>query len=85
MCKCTPSLRTPFCGAPTCEWPEQALQAEVETIEKFEPLELLEIIHRKFARSHAPLEAIVFDPSKNMNVSIDQVIVETLRRNGVDV
>lgn len=21
MCKCTPSMRTPFCGRPGCEWP----------------------------------------------------------------
>lgn len=23
MCKCTPEKRTPFCGAPGCEWPKQ--------------------------------------------------------------
>ena len=23
MCKCTPNKRTPFCGAPGCEWPPQ--------------------------------------------------------------
>lgn len=23
MCKCTPEIRTPFCGKPGCEWPEQ--------------------------------------------------------------
>lgn len=23
MCKCNPSSRTPFCGRPGCEWPEQ--------------------------------------------------------------
>jgi hypothetical protein len=23
MCKCTPTMRTPFCGAPGCEWPRQ--------------------------------------------------------------
>jgi hypothetical protein len=22
MCKCTPHKRTPFCGAPGCEWPK---------------------------------------------------------------
>lgn len=21
MCKCTPEIRTPFCGKPGCEWP----------------------------------------------------------------
>lgn len=24
MCKCTPEIRTPFCGKPGCEWPLQA-------------------------------------------------------------
>lgn len=23
MCRCTPLMRTPFCGKPGCEWPEQ--------------------------------------------------------------
>ncbi len=23
MCQCTPEIRTPFCGKPGCEWPEQ--------------------------------------------------------------
>lgn len=23
MCKCTPEIRTPFCGRPGCEWPPQ--------------------------------------------------------------
>lgn len=23
MCKCTPNIRTPFCGKPGCEWPKQ--------------------------------------------------------------
>lgn len=27
MCRCTPEIRTPFCGKPGCEWPEQALQS----------------------------------------------------------
>lgn len=22
MCKCTPGIRTPFCGKPGCEWPK---------------------------------------------------------------
>jgi hypothetical protein len=22
MCKCTPNMRTPFCGKPGCEWPQ---------------------------------------------------------------
>lgn len=22
MCKCTPNIRTPFCGKPGCEWPK---------------------------------------------------------------
>lgn len=23
MCRCTPNMRTPFCGKPGCEWPPQ--------------------------------------------------------------
>jgi hypothetical protein len=23
MCRCTPEIRTPFCGKPGCTWPEQ--------------------------------------------------------------
>lgn len=23
MCKCTPTIRTPFCGRGDCQWPEQ--------------------------------------------------------------
>lgn len=26
MCKCRPNIRTPFCGKPGCEWPEQKPQ-----------------------------------------------------------
>lgn len=24
MCRCTPEMRTPFCGKPGCEWPAPA-------------------------------------------------------------
>lgn len=27
MCKCTPEVKTPFCGKPGCEWPPQVPQA----------------------------------------------------------
>lgn len=27
MCKCTPNIKTPFCGKPGCEWPAQREQA----------------------------------------------------------
>lgn len=32
MCKCTPNIKTPFCGKPECEWPQQ--EKEREFIEK---------------------------------------------------
>ena len=32
MCKCNPSIRTPFCGAVGCEWPKQ------ENVKTFEQL-----------------------------------------------
>ena len=28
MCKCIPEMRTPFCGAPGCERPEQNMDIE---------------------------------------------------------
>jgi Phage ABA sandwich domain len=28
MCKCTPEIRTPYCGRPGCEWPPQEPPAE---------------------------------------------------------
>lgn len=39
MCKCTPGIRTPFCGAPGCEWPPvkprpAATPAEAEELAK---------------------------------------------------
>lgn len=36
MCKCTPEIRTPFCGKPGCEWPPQ--QAARPTIEELEQI-----------------------------------------------
>ena len=30
MCKCTPGIRTPYCGKPGCEWPKEELN-EVQT------------------------------------------------------
>lgn len=31
MCQCTPNIRTPFCGKPGCEWPEQRSKDELLT------------------------------------------------------
>jgi len=46
MCRCTPEIRTPFCGKPGCEWPETktapvsaADQSEIERLQ----LELFEL------------------------------------------
>ena len=29
MCKCSPRIRTPFCGRPGCEWPKQEKDEEL--------------------------------------------------------
>lgn len=29
MCKCTPEMRTPFCGKPGCEWPTLGATAQI--------------------------------------------------------
>lgn len=35
MCRCTPNLRTPFCGKPGCEWPPQtAARPTIEELER---------------------------------------------------
>lgn len=46
MCKCTPEIRTPFCGKPGCEWPEKWEQAETQMKE-------LEIIVHAAIRSNS--------------------------------
>ena len=28
MCRCTPEIRTPWCGKPGCEWPVQSGETE---------------------------------------------------------
>lgn len=41
MCKCTPEIRTPFCGKPGCQWPKQkskymGFRSVNEPIQEFE-------------------------------------------------
>jgi hypothetical protein len=41
MCQCTPGIKTPFCGAPGCQWPAQTkvtAQPTVTLIEAFRQL-----------------------------------------------
>lgn len=37
MCRCTPAIRTPFCGAPGCEWPMNDEQAQGHDVSLIEP------------------------------------------------
>lgn len=30
MCRCTPEIRSPWCGKPGCEWPPNALQTQCD-------------------------------------------------------
>jgi hypothetical protein len=32
MCKCTPGIKTPFCGKPGCQWPEQRPSKDVSDL-----------------------------------------------------
>lgn len=36
MCQCTPEIRTPFCGKPGCEWPEQIGEERMNTVTIYE-------------------------------------------------
>lgn len=33
MCQCTPSIRTPFCGKGSCQWPDKKTQGSTEKCE----------------------------------------------------
>lgn len=36
MCRCTPEIRTPFCGKPGCEWPPQKVhELDHELVARF--------------------------------------------------
>lgn len=35
MCKCTPSIRTPFCGKAGCRWPEEEKPQKINPQEKY--------------------------------------------------
>lgn len=38
MCKCTPEIRTPFCGKSGCEWPKSSVRGHVSVrVEITEP------------------------------------------------
>jgi hypothetical protein len=32
MCQCTPELKTPFCGKPGCEWPDETSSASLKQL-----------------------------------------------------
>ncbi len=32
MCKCTPEIRTPFCGKPGCQWPHETRQVLITLV-----------------------------------------------------
>lgn len=38
MCKCTPNIRTPFCGKPGCEWPGSKPEGAREQVPSKDPL-----------------------------------------------
>ena len=31
MCKCTPEIRTPYCGKGDCQWPEDTFESPFAT------------------------------------------------------
>lgn len=55
MCKCDPRSRTPFCGKPGCEWPEQENPINIVKSKYINPkasLQLLEVCKLAY-RKHA--------------------------------
>jgi len=45
MCKCTPNLRTPYCGKPGCEWPDKKKLSPIMRFFKYQhlPKDLAEV------------------------------------------
>jgi hypothetical protein len=41
MCKCDPTMRTPFCGKEGCQWPEQIKKEEIKMPDKHPELEFV--------------------------------------------
>ncbi len=58
MCKCTPMMRTPFCGKPGCEWPRHPLTGRLEPeAEQYDPLVSIAISLKRIADHLAPAQA----------------------------
>jgi hypothetical protein len=47
MCKCTPAIRTPFCGKMGCKWPEdekEGVRAQEKEMEDMTPIQALRLL-----------------------------------------
>lgn len=56
MCKCTPNIRTPFCGKIGCEWPKIEKLEHEDRI--FEILNCYEVDARNIQNGFAYLDSI---------------------------
>lgn len=61
MCKCTPGIRTPFCGKSGCEWPKQEGVKDIKIdISQFKAHFKLELdIHANIENMQSVLETIM--------------------------
>lgn len=41
MCKCTPGVKTPFCGAPGCQWHQETRACDEDQIARMMAVEAL--------------------------------------------
>lgn len=47
MCRCTPTIRSPFCGRPGCEWPPQPdAERDPDIARTIETRELIATVRR---------------------------------------
>ena len=91
MCKCTPTIRTPFCGKPGCEWPshshhytqngtiqEEPVKTEIESLK--EQIEFLE--KQMFTLSsdpNVPKDTIQMIKEDIRDLKLDLIILQTTK------
>lgn len=92
MCKCTPEIRTPFCGRLSCEWPDPDENDSKEVKSSFgknlkEVLSFLEMsqthLAEKSGLTTAAISQIISgdrDPSLSSIIKILKVVPVTFER-----
>lgn len=81
MCKCTPDIRTPFCGKTGCEWPEN--DADIPTPKAQQGEWILTAPDGRTWKAHSPLAVCGLEQRERVppNVALARIIRELDRDN----